>query len=152
NTDVTDVPFYVIPEPIDLCRSDADVNLLLRRIGKLPPLALIEIDTVSRTMNGGNENAPDDMGRFVAHCDKLRLATTAHVLAIHHSGKDEARGARGHSLLKAACDTEIEVAADDATDKRTATVVKQRDHRTGDVFGFSLRSVDLDRAVNGEAV
>ena len=30
------VPFFVIPEPIDLCRADTDTDLLLQRIGELP--------------------------------------------------------------------------------------------------------------------
>ena len=30
-------------------------------------------------------------------------------MLVHHTGKDTAKGARGHSLLRAATDTEIEV-------------------------------------------
>ena len=42
------------------------------------------------------------MGALVKHFDKIRQATGAHVMVVHHSGKDAARGARGHSLLRAA--------------------------------------------------
>jgi len=102
-------------------------------------------------MAGGNENSPDDMGRFVAHCDRLRLATRAHVLFVHHSGKDDSRGARGHSLLKAAADTEIEVTATEAC-LRTAVVAKQRDHKIGDAFGFRLLPVEIGQDRDGRAV
>ena len=44
---------------------------------------------------GGNENGADDMGAFVRHCDRLRAQSRAHVLIIHHAGKDEGRGAAG---------------------------------------------------------
>jgi RecA-family ATPase len=98
--DVADVPLHIIAEPVDLCGSAADASLLIRRCEALAPVALIVIDTLSRAMAGGNENSPDDMGKFVANCDRLRLAAKAHVLVIHHAGKDEGRGARGHSLLK----------------------------------------------------
>lgn len=155
NLDVTDVPFYVIPEPIDLCRSDADLKLLLKRIADLPsepPLALVEIDTLSRAMAGGNENSSDDMGRFVHHCDQLRITSGAHALILHHPGKDDTRGARGHSLLKAASDTEIEVAKDKDTDTVTVTVVKQRDHRTGDLFAFKLEEVEIGQDQDGRSV
>jgi len=149
------VPLYIIPESIDLCRADADVALLLQRIGDLPkepPLELIVVDTLSRAMAGGNENSPDDMGRFVRHCDRLRIETRAHVLVIHHAGKDDSRGARGHSLLKAAADTEIEIAKSQATGIATATVVKQRDHVSGEAFGFRLLSVELGQETDGAAI
>ncbi|MPZ57976.1 MAG: AAA family ATPase [Rhizobiales bacterium] len=153
--DVTKVPLYVIPEPIDLCRSDADAKLLIQRIRELPPgppdLELIVVDTLSRALSGGNENDSSDMGKFVAHCDRLRLETKAHVMVIHHAGKDDSRGARGHSLLKAAADTEIEVSKSE-TGIATATVAKQRDHRTGDTFAFRLMSVEIGQDVEGKSV
>jgi hypothetical protein len=152
NVKVDGVPFYVIPEQIDLCKADTDVFLLLQRIRDLPKepkLELIVIDTLSRTMAGGNENSPDDMGRFVRHCDKLRIETGAHVLVIHHTGKDDAKGARGHSLLKAAADTEIEISKNSVTNIGTATVAKQRDHAGGDVFGFSLHQVEIGQDADG---
>ena len=65
---------------------------------------LIIIDTLSRALSGGNENSPDDMGNLVKHMDKVRHTLKAHLCVIHHSGKDKAKGARGHSLLRAATD------------------------------------------------
>ena len=76
---------------------------------------------------GGDENAAQDMGRLVSAGDYIRQQTGAHLLYIHHSGKDAARGARGHSSLRAALDTEIEVTADAATKVHTAKITKQRD-------------------------
>lgn len=147
--DVAEVPLHVIAEPIDLCRSTTDGALLMQRCAALASLELIVIDTLSRAMAGGNENAPDDMGKFVAHCDKLRLATAAHVLVIHHSGKDDNRGARGHSLLRAAADTEIEVSKDEVLGLVTATVVKQRDHRVADAFAFRLEPIEIGHDADG---
>ena len=103
-------------------------------------------------MAGGNENSPDDMGRFVRHCDRLRIETRAHILVIHHAGKDDSRGARGHSLLKAAADTEIEIVKTEATGVATATVAKQRDHIGGQVFGFRLQPVEIARDKEGAPV
>jgi hypothetical protein len=92
------------------------------------------------------------MGRFVANCDRLRLSTGAHVLVVHHSGKDDARGARGHSLLKAAADTEIAVEKNEVSGVITATVAKQRDHRVDDPFAFRLIPVEVGTDENGEPV
>lgn len=150
--DVTDVPLHIIAEPMDLCRCAEDVALLTERCDPLSPISLIVVDTLSRVMVGGNENAPDDMGRFVANCDRIRLSTGAHVLVIHHSGKDDGRGARGHSLLKAAADTEIAVEKNEISGLITATVAKQRDHRIGDPFAFRLIPVQIGTDENGELV
>ena len=142
-TDAKGVPLYVIPEPIDLCRSPGDTKLLLERLSGLADIVLIVIDTLSRAMSGGNENSSDDMGAFVRYCDQLRMATGASVLIIHHAGKDDSRGARGHSLLKAAADTEIEVTSSEASGLHTATVTKQRDYRGGEALAFRLEQIEL---------
>jgi hypothetical protein len=143
------VPLYIFPEPIDLCHSDADMKLLAQRILALPhkpPVELIVVDTFSRALAGGDENHPKDMGLLVRHCDHLRFLTKAHVMGLHHTGRDENRGARGHSLLKAATDTEIELSmTDDVSKTATAKVTKQRDRAGGEVFSFRLHQVELDR-------
>jgi hypothetical protein len=149
-----DVPLYIFPEPIDLCHSDADVKLLVRRILDLPQqpaIELVVVDTLSRALAGGDENGPRDMGAFIRNLDQLRLLTKAHALVIHHTGRDESRGARGHASLKAAADTEIELSMDETTKNATATVRKQRDRVGGEEFGFRLQSVDIGKNSHGEA-
>ena len=64
------------------------------------PLRMIVVDTLARAMAGGNENAPDDMGKLLNNVEALRQGTDAFVLLIHHTGKDETKGARGHSSLR----------------------------------------------------
>jgi hypothetical protein len=106
--------------------------------------ALIVIDTLSRAIAGGNENASEDMGALVRNGDRLRELTGAHVLWVHHSGKDAARGARGHSLLRAATDTEIEVTQEKHSGLRTARVTKQRDLASnGEELHAKLRPLEL---------
>ena len=68
------------------------------------------------------------------------------MLGIHHSGKDSGKGARGHSSLRAAVDTEIEVTADEATKTHTGHITKQRDLPTkGQRFAGRFVSVDVGR-------
>jgi hypothetical protein len=106
--------------------------------------ALIVIDTLSRAIAGGNENASEDMGALVRNGDRLREITGAHVLWVHHCGKDAARGARGHSLLRAATDTEIEVTQERHSGLRTARVTKQRDLASnGEELHAKLRPLEL---------
>jgi len=150
------IPFAAITSSLNLLDPDADTPRLIDAV-KLAaetiksPVKLIVIDTLSRAMAGGNENAPDDMGALVRNMDRIRAETGACVMFIHHSGKDQAKGARGHSSLRAAIDTEIEVVADEGGAK-TATVVKQREMKKGDAFEFTLRVVELGTNRHGEAV
>lgn len=112
--------------------------------------ALVIVDTLSRAIAGGNENGPEDMGALVAGADTIRSATGASVLLVHHLGKDESRGARGHNLFHAALDTEIEISI--AGEQRLATVTKQRDWPEGERFAFTLDIVELGKDQDGETI
>lgn len=151
------VYFAAIPSQVNLLDPEADTPRVIEaaataaeRMGVA--IKLIVVDTLARAMAGGNENASEDMGALVTNMDAIREATGAMVLFIHHSGKDAAKGARGHSSLRAAIDTEIEVAAEEGSDVRTATVVKQRDMKKGDVIHFTLEVVEVGENRHGEMV
>jgi AAA domain len=151
------IPFALIPSPINLLDPHADLPELLALIktvaaGMGLPLRLINVDTLSRALAGGNENAPDDMGNFVRNIDRIREETGAHISVVHHAGKNPGQGARGHSLLRAASDTEIEVASTDGAAHSTARITKQRDGSDGDVFAFDLRVVEVGRDEDGDAI
>jgi hypothetical protein len=84
------------------------------------------------------------MGVVLNNADAIRASTGATFLWIHHCGKDQARGMRGWSGMRAAIDTEIEVTVDEVTGLRTAEVTKQRDlPGKGERIGFRLEPVHL---------
>jgi DNA-binding PadR family transcriptional regulator len=62
-------------------------------------------------MVGGDENSAKDMGLFIAACDRIRHATGATMMVVHHTGKNG--DYRGSSALKGAVDTMIELKNDD---------------------------------------
>jgi hypothetical protein len=149
--------FGAIESSLNLLAPKGDVDELIALIkdaaGQLSvPVRLVVIDTLSRALAGGNENAPEDMGALVKNMDRIRRETGACILFVHHSGKDQARGMRGHSLLRAAIDTEIEVVCDEATGARQAQVLKQRELQKGDIFGFTLEAEVLGKNRHGENV
>lgn len=151
---VVDVPLALRRAGLDLLHPDADttrVITLAEEVARRAPLKLIVIDTLSRVMAGGDENGPVDMTAFIKNVDRIRHATGAHIMIVHHTGKDVAKGARGHSSLRAATDTEIEVATDE-TNIRLAKVTKQRDLQGGEEFAFKLEPIALGVDQDGDAV
>ncbi len=153
----TPLPFVTMPQPVNLLDSEADVAAvcqLVEFVGAQTgmPVRMVIIDTLSRAMAGGNENSPEDMTALIGNCDRVRSITGAHVCIIHHSGKDEARGARGHSSLRAATDTEIEIKRDPELTFSTVRVAKQRDLEAGDPFAFTLQSIALGTNRRGKDV
>ncbi len=103
-------------------------------------------------MAGGNENGPEDMTAFISNVDAMRAATGAHCMLVHHSGKDVAAGARGHSSLRAATDTEIEMELSKEDGLRFARATKQRDMETGAEFAFKLDVITLGVDQDGDDV
>src|SRR5205085_405504 len=69
------MPFAAITTPIDPCSDTADLDKLIAAIRSADigmPVEIVVVDTLSRVMGGGNENAPDDMGALVRNIDRLR--------------------------------------------------------------------------------
>jgi AAA domain len=146
--EIANVPFALIPYTVNF-RDQSNVDDLVKTIREAAarlgvPVRWVIVDTLSRALAGGNENAPDDMGALVRGADQVRLATGAHLTFVHHTGKDDSKGARGHSLLRAAVDTEIEVWRSKGTEGAIGvTVTKQRDLEIGRGFAFKLLRVEL---------
>lgn len=149
-----DLPFGVVTVALNILAGD-DTSALIDAINAEAlaigfKTGLIVMDTLSRAMAGGNENAPDDMGALVRNGDLIRQGTGAHLMWVHHSGKDQAKGARGHSLLRAATDTEIEISAEGSA--RMARVTKQREFECSGVFPFSLKVIEIGTNRRGKPI
>jgi hypothetical protein len=139
---VEHLPVLVVTSNVDMLNGDADelVALVSQIRESRGRVALTIVDTLARAMTG-NENAPDDMGKFVAACGRIREASGGHVLIVHHCGKDLARGARGHSSLRAATDVELEITNGEAGG--CIRVSKHRDEAGGTSYGFKLETTEL---------
>jgi len=151
------VAFAIVPCSINMLDANADTEPLIMLIKEAAekigiPIKLVVIDTLARAMAGGNENAPEDMGKIVKSADRIREQTGAHVSFIHHSGKDQARGARGHSSLRAATDTEIEITRPEEATCSVAFVKKQRELEIDGEFAFELKQLSLGMNKRGKEV
>lgn len=143
--DMASAPFTLLPVGLDL-HGHGDALAVCEIMPDADP-ALVVIDTLARSMGAGDENTAKDAAMFVRNCDLIREATGAHVMVIHHTGKDEDRGARGSSALRAAVDNEIQVTADWEIISR-----KQRDQEPPEPLHFKLRSVVLGKDEDGDPV
>lgn len=130
--------------------ADRDHLELAKQIEAKGGADLIVIDTLAAASPGANENAGEDMGKIIAHCKQLHKATGALVLLVHHSGKDESKGARGWSGLRAAVDVEIEIGRRE--DYRLATITKMKDGDEGTAFAFRLLPVEVGTDEDGEPI
>jgi hypothetical protein len=149
-------PFYVCSSPVSLL-DPAHPEAIRRLIASVEaeaalPVRLVIVDTMARAMAGGDENSGEDMGKAVKSIDAVKESTGAHVCVIHHCGKDAARGARGHSSLRAAIDTEIEITSTEGDKYRTASIVKQRDLAPRTPLCFSLDVVEVGINRRGKAI
>ncbi len=111
---------------------------------------IVVVDTLNGACPGLDENDSADMGRAIAGLKRLQAAVGGLVLAVHHSGKDQSRGLRGHSSLLAALDVAVEVTRD--SDRRSWKIAKAKDGLDAEAHGFRLDVVDLGADADGEPV
>jgi hypothetical protein len=144
--------FRLSPATINLCSDATDAEALIQDIKtNQPGCRLVVIDTLNRAMAGGDENSGEDMGQFVRLCDHIAKSLQAFVLVVHHSGKDTAKGSRGHSSLLGAVSLELEVTKEQGQ-PGTIKVTKMRDGEDGAEYGFDIDSVPLGVDEDGEEV
>lgn len=98
------------PEAVDML--DAATVDAVAEVAQQLGAVLVVIDTLARNIAGADENSAKDMGLLVAACDRIRTTADAAVLLVHHVGHENKNRARGHSSLRAAMDTEINLTAD----------------------------------------
>lgn len=144
----------MVPLPMNFYEGDGDANdviELVQAISELKgkPVRLIVGDTLARMSAGANENSGEDMGPVMARFDRVAQTTKAALHIIHHNGKDQAKGARGWSGIRAHIDTEIEVADKDGI--RSASVTKQRElPGKGEAIYFRLEVIEMGTTKFGQ--
>jgi phage/plasmid primase-like uncharacterized protein len=137
----------MVPVPLNFYANQGDANDVIELVKTIEqikgqPVRLIIGDTLARMSAGANENSGEDMGPVMARFDAVASATGAAMLIIHHNGKDQAKGARGWSGIRAHIDTEIEVMEKDGV--RSATITKQRElPGKGETIYFRLEVVEM---------
>lgn len=138
---LTDVPFTWVLDSLDLLDAE-DLDALIANIAADAdgrPIAAVIIDTLSRTLGGGDENGAD-MARYVSSLTRIGKELGCAVVVVHHVAKNgNAHLPRGHSCLWGAADACLLVERTDA--ERTVSVEKMKDGPDGGIHGFELETV-----------
>lgn len=151
-------PFAYYPAYVDLLNNKDHIKLIQKLVDDLEKQSgykcgLVIIDTLSAAFGGGNENS-EDMSKFTNNMSEIKFRKKVAVLIVHHTGKDESAGARGHSSLKGNIDTEIQVRSEKRGEKyhRSFSSTKQKDDETGNMKRFGLQIVKLGEDEDGDAI
>ena len=141
-------PIYIVRHQLNLRSSAEDFNALMMAVVMLVEqtgmeFSLAIVDTLARAFGGGNENSSEDMGAFITAMGKVQEFLNCALMVLHHSGKDAAKGLRGHSSLLGAVDTELELLRFDEQLKGVITISKQKDGADNERFGFEMVEVEI---------
>jgi hypothetical protein len=139
-----------IMQPLDLRNGDdlAELAEAVTTFGGAR--GLLVIDTLNRAASGADENSSTDMGRIIDAAKVLQSELGGLVLLVHHSGKDQTKGLRGHSSLYAALDAAIEVTRND--DRREWRIAKSKDDSDSAAHPFRLEVVEVGKHDDGEPI
>lgn len=141
---LADAPLYISRRAVPML-DDAAVDALIAELDSLPaPPVFITLDTVARSLAGGEENSAADVGAFIGACDRLRARYRSAVLLVHHAGHGDKSRARGSSALRAAVDTEMGLSRlQDAPDVLCLSCTKMKDAEPFLPRYFELERVPL---------
>jgi hypothetical protein len=140
-----------LDQPLNLLDSKDVADLITAIRGREATQGLVIIDTLNRAAPGLDENSSVDMGKAISAAKTMQQAVGGLVLLVHHTGKDAAKGMRGHSSLYAALDAAIEVRRPGG-DLREWSVAKAKDGADGMAHAFRLDVVELGVDEDGDPI
>jgi AAA domain/DnaB-like helicase N terminal domain len=130
-----------LPVAVQLLNA-SDIEAVILLAAELMPV-LIVIDTQARVTVGGDENSAKDMGELIAAADRIRQASRACVLLVHHEAR-AGENMRGSTALEGAAATLVRVTKDGPQLQIDNT--KQKDSPAFDTIRLRL-APRLDSAV-----
>ena len=139
--------FRIVDQPYNLL----DEKIMRRLAAALGQCGMIYIDTLARFFGPGDENSTQDMNSYVTNVAELGRLCGSAVMSVHHTGKDFAKGARGASSLKGACDTEICI---DGSCRSFVEVRCAKQKNAAEFSGYSLEAcpIALENAPEGSLI
>lgn len=147
------LPYIVRMKPVNLSMPEevggfvAELERLRRDLGQ--PIVLIVFDTLARSIGTTDENCAGAMTGIADSAGHIARKIDAHVMLVHHTGKDAERGGRGSSALRGAVDTEISLCPQKEAIVRVAHE-KQRSMQKGEAHYFETKAFILGQDEDGD--
>ena len=109
---------------------------------------MIIVDTLNANArsSGIDENGPE-MGLVVAAFQKINIALNCSYTLVHHTGKDESKGMRGHTSVHASMDTILYVQKKDSG--KSWTLEKIKEGEDGITYGYFTDVVETTEDSKG---
>ena len=141
---IGDAAFMIDDKDVEECILDIECHLGDQK-GQVP--VLFVIDTLSRALNGQDEDKANVAAKYLNNVKKIKDRVGGTSLTIAHTGKDRARGLRGSSGYFAGFDTVLAVDTNQDSDTllhtSELTIEKQKDGITGIHYWFQSREVEI---------
>jgi AAA domain len=115
------------------------------------PVRAIEIDTVSAALAGAKED-DEGLGRLRSYGEKIHAATGALVIWIHHEGKGDSMGPRGHLALADGCTVWWHVEERESNDRVVHVAKANRGPAHVPLFAFKLVPFEAGRDRRDKAI
>jgi AAA domain/Bifunctional DNA primase/polymerase, N-terminal len=137
--EIKEVRFLPEPVPADERRMQGNGawSVMVAAAALERPVMII-IDTQARVTIGLNENDNADMGYYAQQADRLRRASGACVLTVHHQGRT-GQNARGASAIDGAQDAELRIERAEQSMVLKVHVDKQKDQAQAEPIELGLR-------------
>ena len=148
----SELPLRIIGDSLSIHKPEQIKPLAEAIKGVFAETALIVIDTLAAAAAGFDENTSKDMTIVIDNCKRLHRETGAMVLLIHHSGKDESKGARGSNALLGADHVEMCVKQGSEDGVRILENTKMKDGALFPDMAFRLKSVWLGDDEDGDPI
>lgn len=155
--DGTRAPFALVPLSVNLFDDETGAETLIDDVKAHAaaldvPLRLVVLDTLSRMIGSGDEDKARDINVVVQRAEKIQRETGAHVLIVHHSGKDRDRGMRGSNALLGAADAVVEISRHEESGICEGKIVKVKDGSADVPLKYTLRQSVLGSDEDGEDI
>jgi hypothetical protein len=137
-------------QPFDLRGADDVAHLVNAVTATVGSGALVLIDTLNRAAPAADENSSADMGAIIDGAKAVQAQIGGLTLLVHHSGKDETKGLRGHSSLLAALDAAIEVKRPNGG--REWRTFKTKDESDETAHPFRLEVLEIGAHDDGDPI
>jgi 5S rRNA maturation endonuclease (ribonuclease M5)/transposase len=135
--------FEIITAPLSFM-DEACVDALVSTVAaRGKDYRLIVVDTVSRVLPGADENLQKEMTIFIQACDRLRRATEAGVIGVHHAGKSG--DMRGSTVLRGAGDFVFKLEKEKGVKPITMTCEKLKDEEDGWQRTLTIEKIQLTK-------